>query len=96
MILILLSFLDKKKIERIQTSKLLFNSKANRITTLGSESSGGSVYSMNISDPLEYDLGVAMLSRRIDEISRFKSTIWTSDSNGNQAVIGKVCLVLKE
>ncbi|CAI9259747.1 unnamed protein product [Lactuca saligna] len=58
------------------------------ITTLGSESSGGSVYSMNISDPLEYDLGVAMLSRRIDEISRFKSTIWTSDSNGNQAVIG--------
>lgn len=60
------------------------------ITTLGSETSGGSVYVMNLKEPLEYGLGVAMLSQRIDEISRFKSTVWTADFNSNkhQAVIG--------
>ncbi|KAI3708843.1 hypothetical protein L2E82_38344 [Cichorium intybus] len=61
-----------------------------RITTLGSETSGGSVYVMNLKEPLEYGLEVAMLSRRIDEISRFKSTVWTADFNSNkhQVVIG--------
>ncbi|KAJ9557602.1 hypothetical protein OSB04_012216 [Centaurea solstitialis] len=60
------------------------------VTTLGSETSGGSVYMMNLSEPLEYGLGIAMLSGRFDEISRIKSTVWTADSNsdGNQAVIG--------
>ncbi|XP_024963235.1 uncharacterized protein LOC112503429 isoform X2 [Cynara cardunculus var. scolymus] len=60
------------------------------VTTLGSETSGGSVYMMNLSEPLEYGLGIAMLSGRFDEISRIKSTVWAADSNsdGNQAVIG--------
>nr|XP_043618271.1 DDB1- and CUL4-associated factor 4-like protein 1 isoform X2 [Erigeron canadensis] len=53
------------------------------MTTLGSETSGGSVCLMNLSEPLD-------LGRRIDEISVFKSTIWTADSysDGSRAVVG--------
>ncbi|XP_021982609.1 uncharacterized protein LOC110878576 isoform X1 [Helianthus annuus] len=61
------------------------------ITTLGSETSGGSIYSVNLSEPFEYGVGIDMLNERMDMISSTsKSTIWTADcvSNGNRTVIG--------
>ncbi|XP_071711193.1 uncharacterized protein [Rutidosis leptorrhynchoides] len=60
------------------------------ITTLGSEASGGSVFMMNLSEPLDYSSGFEMMSEKIDNISRFKSTVWTADinSDGSRAVIG--------
>ncbi|KAK1432579.1 hypothetical protein QVD17_09476 [Tagetes erecta] len=61
------------------------------ITTLGSETSCGSVYSINLSEPLESVPGINFPGERIDFISSVsKSTIWTADlsSNGNRIVIG--------
>ncbi|KAK9067444.1 hypothetical protein SSX86_014773 [Deinandra increscens subsp. villosa] len=61
------------------------------ITTLGSETSGGSVLSINLSEPLEYVPGVDVLGQRIAFISSFPNfTIWTADCNfnGNRTVVG--------
>ncbi|CAL5412792.1 unnamed protein product [Camellia sinensis] len=60
----------------------------NRITTLGSETSGGSVNVLNLSDPLDYDLPV--LRRRVSKVTSFNCTVWTADcsSDGSQAVVG--------
>ncbi|KAI3725830.1 hypothetical protein L1987_65626 [Smallanthus sonchifolius] len=61
------------------------------ITTLGSETSGGSVYSVNLREPLEYVAGYDLIGDRFDFISSIsKSTIWTAgcNSNGNRTVIG--------
>ncbi|CAL5346632.1 unnamed protein product [Camellia sinensis] len=58
------------------------------ITTLGSETSGGSVNVLNLSDPLDYDLPV--LGRRVSKVTSFNCTVWTADcsSDGSQAVVG--------
>ncbi|XP_028091136.1 DDB1- and CUL4-associated factor 4 isoform X1 [Camellia sinensis] len=58
------------------------------ITTLGSETSGGSVNVLNLSDPLDYDLPV--LERRASKVTSFNCTVWTADcsSDGSQAVVG--------
>ncbi|GKD63990.1 katanin p80 subunit B1 [Tanacetum coccineum] len=60
------------------------------ITTLGSETSGGSVNLINLSEPFDYGLGIRTLNERMNELSRFKATVWAADisSDGNQAVIG--------
>ncbi|KAI8524783.1 hypothetical protein RHMOL_Rhmol13G0176100 [Rhododendron molle] len=62
-----------------------------RITSLGSEASGGSVYTLNLSEPLDYDLSSVMLRRRIYKAASFDCTVWTADCNsdGSQAVVGK-------
>ncbi|XP_077244367.1 uncharacterized protein LOC143884603 isoform X1 [Tasmannia lanceolata] len=51
------------------------------VATLGSGTAGGSVYALNLSDPLDL---------RMIEIASLHCTIWTGDcnSNGTQAVIG--------
>ncbi|KAG5516139.1 hypothetical protein RHGRI_036999 [Rhododendron griersonianum] len=61
------------------------------ITSLGSEASGGSVYTLNLSEPLDYDLSSLMLRRRIYKAASFNCTVWTADCNsdGSQAVVGK-------
>ncbi|XP_076926278.1 uncharacterized protein LOC143589393 [Bidens hawaiensis] len=60
-------------------------------TTLGIETTGGSVFSVDLSEPLEYVDGIRILGQKIHCISSIsKSTIWTADCslNGNQTVIG--------
>ncbi|XP_076950670.1 uncharacterized protein LOC143623712 isoform X2 [Bidens hawaiensis] len=61
------------------------------VTTLGIETTGGSVFSVDLSEPLEYVDGNRFIGQRIHCISSIsKSTIWTADCslNGNQTVIG--------
>ncbi|XP_058197752.1 uncharacterized protein LOC131313454 isoform X2 [Rhododendron vialii] len=60
------------------------------ITSLGSETSGGSVYTLNLGEPLDYDLSSLMLRRRIYKAASFNCTVWTADCNsdGSQAVVG--------
>ncbi|KAK3004990.1 hypothetical protein RJ639_043996 [Escallonia herrerae] len=69
----------------------LYLTKGNRITTLGSETCGGSVNILNVSEPLQYSPSISVLRRRIHRITTFDSTVWTADcnSNGSRAVIGK-------
>ena len=64
--------------------------KINRITSIGSETSGGSVYVLNLDEPLEYNLSLP-LTRRLYEITSFDCTVWTADCNsdGIHAVIGE-------
>ncbi|KAM7530330.1 hypothetical protein LguiB_033740 [Lonicera macranthoides] len=59
------------------------------ITSIGSETSGGSVYVLNLNEPLEYNLSLP-LTRRLYEITSFDCTVWTADCNsdGIHAVIG--------
>ncbi|GAV75061.1 hypothetical protein CFOL_v3_18540, partial [Cephalotus follicularis] len=56
------------------------------ITTLGSETSGGSVYILNLVEPLDIALGW----QRLHEVGSYNCTIWTADCkpNSNQALIG--------
>ncbi|XP_059654087.1 uncharacterized protein LOC132300849 [Cornus florida] len=60
------------------------------ITTLGSETSGGSVNVLNLSEPLDYNPSIPIISRRMNEVASFSCTVWTADCNSNrsQAVIG--------
>lgn len=60
------------------------------ITSLGSESSGGCVYTLNLGEPLNYDLSSLMLRRRVTKAASFDCTVWTADCNsdGSQAVVG--------
>lgn len=67
----------------------------NRITTLGSETSGGSVYILNLVEPVNFDSSSA-IGRMLFKAASFNCTIWTADCNPNssQAVIGKYSFVL--
>ncbi|KAJ4975214.1 hypothetical protein NE237_000320 [Protea cynaroides] len=58
------------------------------IATLGSETSGGAVYDLNL-DPLDFNPGTSIL-RRISVVASLNCTIWTADCNssGTQAVVG--------
>ncbi|KAL5578007.1 hypothetical protein UlMin_019706 [Ulmus minor] len=58
------------------------------ISTLGSESHGGSLCVLNFVDPIEVNPNIPLQS--IQEVATFQCTIWTVDcgSNDNQAVIG--------
>nr|XP_043618262.1 uncharacterized protein LOC122589994 [Erigeron canadensis] len=59
------------------------------MTTLGSETSGGSVWLINLRGPLDrFDAG--SLGRGMDEIFSLKSRIWSADSysDGSRAVVG--------
>jgi hypothetical protein len=62
----------------------------NRITTLGSETSGGSVYILNLAEPVDFDSSSA-IGEMMRKTADFNCTIWTADCsyNSNRAVIGK-------
>ncbi|XP_050231926.1 uncharacterized protein LOC126680785 isoform X2 [Mercurialis annua] len=59
------------------------------ITTLGSETAGGSVCLLNIPEPLD-PYSITSIRQMVREIASFNCTIWTADCNHNasQAVIG--------
>lgn len=63
------------------------------ITTLGAESSGGTVYILNLSEPLDFSSSIPTFRRRISEITSFEHTVWTADCSQDQkrAVVGKFC-----
>nr|XP_016515846.1 PREDICTED: uncharacterized protein LOC107832506 isoform X2 [Nicotiana tabacum] len=60
------------------------------ITTLGAESSGGTVYILNLSEPLDFSSSIPTFRRRISEITSFEHTVWTADCSQDQkrAVVG--------
>ncbi|CAL0301560.1 unnamed protein product [Lupinus luteus] len=59
-------------------------------TTLGSETSGGSVYTIGINEPLDLGPGILNTWSSIEEVASFKCTLWTAehDYNRHRAVIG--------
>nr|XP_023898103.1 uncharacterized protein LOC112009976 [Quercus suber] len=60
------------------------------ISTLGSETSGGSLYIVKLTKPLDLNSSISSISQRIHEVATFNRTIWTADYhfNRSQAVIG--------
>lgn len=62
-----------------------------RITTLGAESSGGTVNILNLSEPLDLNSSIPTDRTRISEIASFECTVWTADCSHDQkqAVVGK-------
>jgi len=63
----------------------------NSTSTLGSETSGGSLYIVKLIEPLDLNSSISSISQRIHEVATFNCTIWTADYNFNRsrAVIGK-------
>lgn len=61
------------------------------VTTLGSGVSGGSVYVLNLSEPLSFSENSPGLNRRINKVSSCDCTIWTADTgcHGTKAAIGQ-------
>ncbi|KAK7303833.1 hypothetical protein RJT34_14750 [Clitoria ternatea] len=59
-------------------------------TTLGSETSGGSVYTLGLVEPLDLGFGILNTWSRLEEIASFKCTLWTAeyDYNRHRAIIG--------
>ncbi|GMY35078.1 ddb1- and cul4-associated factor 4 [Fagus crenata] len=60
------------------------------ISTLGSETSGGSLYIVKLSELLDLNSSISTIRQRIHEVTTFNCTIWTADYNfnGNRAVVG--------
>ncbi|XP_061356559.1 uncharacterized protein LOC133300983 isoform X2 [Gastrolobium bilobum] len=59
-------------------------------TTLGSEISGGSVYTLGLVEPLDLESGILSTWSRLEEIASFKCTLWTAeyDYNRHRAILG--------
>ncbi|KAI4332093.1 hypothetical protein L6164_017030 [Bauhinia variegata] len=59
-------------------------------TTLGSETSGGSIYTLNLSEPLDIGPGIPNIWSRISRVASFNCTLWNAecDYNRHRAVIG--------
>ncbi|KAL4279016.1 hypothetical protein GQ457_03G000460 [Hibiscus cannabinus] len=57
------------------------------ITTLGSETSGGFIYILNLLEPVDF---TSRLDQRLHTVASFNNTIWTADYNSHtaQAAIG--------
>ncbi|KAI0527387.1 hypothetical protein KFK09_002987 [Dendrobium nobile] len=60
------------------------------VTTLGSGVSGGSVYVLNLREPLNFSENSSGLSRRMNKVSSSDCTIWTADTSccSTKAAIG--------
>ncbi|XP_047333319.1 uncharacterized protein LOC124936841 [Impatiens glandulifera] len=60
------------------------------ITTLGSDTCGGSVHILNLSEPLGNNPTITSMRRRICNVTPFNTTVWTADCNydGTRAAIG--------
>lgn len=63
---------------------------------MGSETSGGSVYTLDLVEPLNLGPGILNTWSGLEEIASFRGTIWTSeyDYNRHRAVIGKLHIAL--
>lgn len=61
------------------------------VTTLGSGVSGGSVYLLNLTKPLDFSSSAFLLHRRTLKVASFDCTMWTADCsrNGARAIIGE-------
>lgn len=83
-------FLDKFKLEVNDLNM------KNRFTTLGSETSGGSIYTLNLVEPLDLGHGILNTWSRLEEIASFKNTLWTAeyDYNKPRAIVGKLYIDL--
>ncbi|XP_024631487.1 uncharacterized protein [Medicago truncatula] len=59
-------------------------------TTLGSETSGGSVYTISLVDPIDLGQGILNTWSRLEEITSFNSTLWTAEYDyiRHRAIIG--------
>ncbi|TKY72650.1 DDB1- and CUL4-associated factor 4 [Spatholobus suberectus] len=59
-------------------------------TTLGSDTSGGSVYTLRLVEPLDLGSGILNTWSRLEEIASVRCTLWTAeyDYNRQRAVIG--------
>ncbi|WJX28028.1 hypothetical protein P8452_16796 [Trifolium repens] len=59
-------------------------------TTLGSETSGGSVYTISLVEPIDLGQGILNTWSRLEEITSFNCTLWTAeyDYNRHRAIIG--------
>lgn len=68
----------------------------NRFTTLGSETSGGSVYTISLVDPIDLGQGILNTWSRLEEITSFNSTLWTAEYDyiRHRAIIGKLYIAL--
>lgn len=62
---------------------------------MGSETSGGSVYTLGLVEPLNLGPGILNTWSGLEEIASFRCTLWTAeyDYNRHRAVIGK-CILL--
>lgn len=60
------------------------------VATLGSGESGGSIFIMDLSDTIDFAMGLSNPYRRIVQVASFDRTVWTADCNfdGTHAVIG--------
>ncbi|KAJ7969388.1 DDB1-and CUL4-associated factor 4 [Quillaja saponaria] len=60
------------------------------ITTLGSGTSGGSVYTLDLVEPLDFSPNILNIRRRLHEVGSFNCTLWAADYDydGSRAVIG--------
>lgn len=61
------------------------------ITSLGSETTGGSIYALNLDNPLDIGPNFSIIRRStMHLVASFKCTVWTADfcTNPSQAVIG--------
>ncbi|KAG6781288.1 hypothetical protein POTOM_014182 [Populus tomentosa] len=66
----------------ICTSEILEILGLHWIATLGSETSGGSVYILNLVEPVNFDSSSA-IGRMLFKAASFNCTIWTADCNPN-------------
>ncbi|OVA01555.1 WD40 repeat [Macleaya cordata] len=61
------------------------------IATLGSETSGGSLYMLNLSEPLDLNPSDPILRRRLVAVASMNCTIWTADCNSNGSEACRNC-----
>ncbi|KAK6916947.1 hypothetical protein RJ641_017698 [Dillenia turbinata] len=54
------------------------------ITTLGSETSGGSVNFWNLAEPLDFSPAISVIRHTLKGVASFSCTIWTADCNFNE------------
>ncbi|KAL2340122.1 hypothetical protein Fmac_008062 [Flemingia macrophylla] len=61
-------------------------------TTLGSETSGGSVYTIGFVEPLDLGAGILSTWSRLEEVASLRCTLWTAeyDYNRHRAIIGNL------
>ncbi|CAJ1975960.1 unnamed protein product [Sphenostylis stenocarpa] len=61
-------------------------------TTLGSETSGGSVYTLGLVEPLNLGPGILNTWSGLEEIASFRCTLWTAEYDYNRHRAGNVIL----
>lgn len=74
----------------VKTADNISNFQHALLSTLGSGVCGGSIYVLNLSEPLTFGCNSLELNRRINKVTSVDCTIWTADTNCNSvnAAIG--------